>query len=306
VRTSLISAEVWAVGAFDWERPWPQVLYKTGTPGVDFQLYSAYCDMEWVQDNPTFPNEDMKDRSWGDFNDDGCIDVMGHDLTPMYYGDTAGETGDGLLSAGDCAGGFDDALESWTASQLASSSYYVGGAAHEAPRWNDDWHADYMLWANATVSSVASTWWYSNDGWGDMGSALPLANTGQQVNTSTSGDFNHDGCDDVVFGASAESTDPGEVRVRFGACDGTVASESVLFDACDGCEVDDSRIHAFRWDDDNDVDIVVIYETTGGVSNIDLWDNDGAGSFSGPTNLGTTSGDHVFFPFANMDIRPSF
>ncbi|QDU83968.1 FG-GAP repeat protein [Planctomycetes bacterium Pla163] len=144
-----------------------------------------------------------------------------------------------------------------------------------------DGHCDVIVSGGFNTTPL---WFLAGDGLGGFADPTYTISSDMDARGAAAGDFDQDGCLDVAV----TNIDPiGEVRIFFGACDGTFPRSSSAFVGAGSW-----RIAVADLDGNNTLDLV----TTTGTETVHVLLGDGQGSFGPPTAHATASSTTVLVP----------
>jgi len=259
------------------------------------------CDGEWA--TTELGELDFPYSGGGDLDQDGCMDLVGWDLTSApvsgpVFGD--GNPALGISALGDCSGGFVEQYGSWDPSSALGQ--WSIRRSHNVVDATGDGFPD-LVFQYYSSGGASTTQVRLVPGIGDGTFAPPVAApsvTGQPQNDSALGDIDGDGCIDWV-GGSDDDGNEGLLMVMHGDCSVgfSFGSPQPLVDVCAGSCGPDSNagqgsVGLFDWDGDGDLDLLSQHTvTTDGV--YEYMVNDGTGNFGMPVLVAEGRG-WVTFP----------
>ncbi|MCB9766533.1 MAG: VCBS repeat-containing protein, partial [Alphaproteobacteria bacterium] len=242
--------------------------------------YVVTCDQgEWVA-TWTYAFS-LPPATWGDLDNDGCVDAAGYDINTSSY---ASGSGEGVTWLGDCAGGFTEVRNAYSATQILGA--WGEPRARNTADLNNDGDDDLYIGEFATGgASTLEAHFYMGNGDGTFGAASrAFTIPNQPQNTAWMVDVDMDGCADWVGGPDADG-DGGAVFLAPGNCDGTFDTPYKIADGCattSGSCTGSGTVSLYDFDGDGDPDLLIGLNM-GGTYNASYWENLGGAVFGSPT-----------------------
>jgi hypothetical protein len=224
-------------------------------------------------------------RSWGDFNNDDCMDFVEYDYQSSTFG-SHGDTGNGRTFLGQCNGRFQRAPNTdWHVRWLEGQ--WVGGMAYNSSDWNGDGNQDLLMWSISNGGSAATRVAYlPGNGQGDFGEPITVGDSAVAANSPAMGDINGDGHVDVVLGPNDDGgpqdfSASGQIFGLLGNGSAGTLGNPLLIDpgwTTFASEDGDGAARLWDYDKDGDLDIIATHEASN-IHGIGYFENDGTGHF---------------------------
>ena len=279
-----------SVGDFNSNQRYDVLWYDSSS----LERFLTECDQEWQTTGVgawTYPSH----FGGGDFDGDNDTDLVTWDLSccPMA-GPVLGSgiPALGISSLGDGTGFFTENYGDWDPAVVLNA--WIGIRTYnQLDTGAGTGSFPDLLFMEYATGGASTTEVHQVAGNGDgtfQASTLIGTVPDQPQNFGDVGDISGDGCADWVGGPDDDG-DRGSVFAMLGDCAGSFGSAVELVDVCDGCPGSGSgqgsgRSQLYDWDLDGDLDLLTGHTVdTGSSGEILYWENDGTGTYSGPTTI---------------------